>query len=138
MAGPGKLEARAVHGDLPLAVIGVQDDAGQGPCLDAVATAAQIRVSDTKTEDRWPLLGRRVAALRTLSMICTPLPASARVRGSLTLQPPPDHHGGSDLARVHQSGPALPGAVHADAQIEVTGRWPGYMPGPAQRRQASR
>jgi hypothetical protein len=34
---------------------------------------------------------------------------------------PPDHHGGSALAGVRQSGPALPGAVHADAQIEVIG-----------------
>lgn len=33
--------------------------------------------------------------------------------------------GGSGLAGVHPSGPALPGAVHADAQIEVVGRLPG-------------
>jgi hypothetical protein len=43
----------------------------------------------------------------------------------MQLQPPPDHCGGSGLAGVHQSGPALPGAVHADAQIEVAGRLPG-------------
>jgi hypothetical protein len=55
----------------------------------------------------------------------------------MRLQPPPDHHGGSDLARAHHSSPALPGAVHADAQIEVTGRWPGYVPGLGQRPQAS-
>jgi hypothetical protein len=35
------------------------------------------------------------------------------------------HRGGSGLAGVHQSGPALPGAVNADAQIEVIGRLPG-------------
>lgn len=38
------------------------------------------------------------------------------------LQPPPDHRGGSGLAGVHQGGPALPGAVPADAQIEVIER----------------
>jgi hypothetical protein len=38
----------------------------------------------------------------------------------MQLQPPPDHLGGSGLAAVHQSGPALSGAVHADARIEVT------------------
>jgi hypothetical protein len=43
----------------------------------------------------------------------------------MQLQPPPDHRGGSGLADMHQSGPALPGAVHADAQIEVIGRLPG-------------
>ncbi len=43
----------------------------------------------------------------------------------MQLQPPPDHRGGSGLAGAHQSGPALPGAVPADAQIEVIGRLPG-------------
>jgi hypothetical protein len=43
----------------------------------------------------------------------------------MQLQPPPDHRGGSGLAGVHQGGPALPGAVPADAQIEVIGRLPG-------------
>src|SRR5437867_1878992 len=37
----------------------------------------------------------------------------------MRLQPPPDHRGGSGLAGVLQSGPALSGAVRADAQIEV-------------------
>jgi len=51
----------------------------------------------------------------------------------MQLQPPPDHRGGSALADVHQSGLALPGAVHADAQIEVIGRlpvnaWPASFP----------
>jgi hypothetical protein len=43
----------------------------------------------------------------------------------MQLQPPPDHRGGSGLAGVHQSGPALPGAVHVDLQIEVVGGLPG-------------
>jgi hypothetical protein len=43
----------------------------------------------------------------------------------MQLQPPPGHRGGSGLAGVHQNGPALPGAVHADAQIEVIGRLAG-------------
>jgi len=43
----------------------------------------------------------------------------------MRLQPPTDHSGGSFLAGVYQSGPALPGAVHADAQIEVIGRLSG-------------
>jgi hypothetical protein len=43
----------------------------------------------------------------------------------MQLQPPPDHRGGSALAGVHHSGPALPGAVRADAQIEVIGGLPG-------------
>ena len=50
----------------------------------------------------------------------------------MQLQPPPDHRGGSGLAVVRQGGPALPGAVHADARIEVIGRLPGLMPGPGQ------
>jgi hypothetical protein len=43
----------------------------------------------------------------------------------MQLQPLPGHRGGSGLAGVHQSGTALPGAVHADAQIEVVEGLPG-------------
>jgi hypothetical protein len=51
--------------------------------------------------------------------------ASNCLRAVMKLQPPPDHRGGSGLAGVHQSSPALLGAVHADTQIEVVGRLPG-------------
>src|SRR6266581_9278597 len=40
---------------------------------------------------------------------------------ALQLQPPPEHRRGRDLARVHQRGPALPGPVHADAQVKAIG-----------------
>lgn len=54
--------------------------------------------------------------------------ASADAQPSCGWEPPPDHRGGSGLAGVPQSDPALPGAVHADAQIEVIGRLPGECP----------
>jgi hypothetical protein len=53
-----------------------------------------------------------------------PVMNEAPPRHIMQLQPPPDHRGGSGLAGARLSGPALPGAVHADAQIEVIGRLP--------------
>ena len=83
-AGPGKLEARAVHGDLP-AVLGLENEVGQGPCLDALTRTGQVRVTNVETERRWPLFGGRAAATGALSMLCTPLSAGAVVYGSLSL-----------------------------------------------------
>ncbi len=83
-AGSGKLEARAVHGDLP-AVMGLENEVGQGPCLDALTRTSQVWVTDVATERRWPLFGGRAAATGALSMLCTPLSAGAVVYGSLSL-----------------------------------------------------
>jgi hypothetical protein len=61
--------------------------------------------------------------------ICAPWPQPAQVLAvALQLQPPPEHRGGGDLAGVREGGPALPGAVHADAQVETAGRLPGERP----------
>ena len=84
-AGHGKLEARAVHGDLPAAVMGLQNEIGQGPCLDAVAQTDQIRISDITAEERWPLFHGRAAAIGAFSTICTPLAAGTAIYGSLSL-----------------------------------------------------
>jgi transcriptional regulator with GAF, ATPase, and Fis domain len=83
-AAPGRLEARAVHGDLP-AVLGLENEVGQGPCLEALTRTGQVRVTNVKTERRWPLFGSRAAATGALSMLCTPLSAGAVIYGCLSL-----------------------------------------------------
>ena len=70
---------------MPAAVMGLQNEIGQGPCLDAVAQTDQIRISDITAEERWPLFHGRAAAIGAFSTICTPLAAGTAIYGSLSL-----------------------------------------------------
>jgi len=83
--GLGRLDAKAVHGDLPPLLMGLQNDVGEGPCLEAVAQTSQVVVSEVSTETRWPLFSARVTSLGVGSMLCTPLAAHDRILGSLSL-----------------------------------------------------
>ena len=83
--GPQRLTARAVCGQLPPAVMGLQNDLGEGPCLTAVAQVDRVWVPDVARDRRWPRFASRAAALGVQSMVCTPLVLGTTVLGSLTL-----------------------------------------------------
>lgn len=83
--GPQRLAARAVRGDLPAALMGLQNQIGQGPCLTAVAQTEQVWVQNIVQDPRWPQFGPRAAALGAHAMICTPLLMGNTVLGSLSL-----------------------------------------------------
>lgn len=79
------LAARAVTGSLPPLVTGLQNELGQGPCLDALGQSGQVQVPDVVWDARWPLFAPRAAALGARGMICTPLAVGHTVWGSLSL-----------------------------------------------------
>lgn len=83
--GAGKLATRAVQGELPTRVMNLQNEIGEGPCLDAVTQTDQIWVPNTRQDTRWPQFGVRAAELGARSMICTPLVAGRTIIGSLTV-----------------------------------------------------
>jgi len=83
--GQQRLTARAVSGQLPPAVMGLQNDLGEGPCLSAVAQTDRVWVPDVARDPRWPRFASRAAAWGVRSMICTPLVLGTTVLGSLTL-----------------------------------------------------
>jgi len=84
-AGPRQLEALSVYGCLPPLVMGLQNEVGEGPCLEAVSHTSQVVVDDMRAETRWPVFSTRVQSLGVGSMICTPLTVENRVVGSLSL-----------------------------------------------------
>jgi len=84
-AGPRRLDARSVHGELPPMVMALQNDLGLGPCLDAVASTAQFVVSDVYSETRWPFFTEQIIATGLRSMLCTPLAVQGKCYGSLSL-----------------------------------------------------
>jgi hypothetical protein len=84
-AGPGRLEARATSGPLPPEIIALQNEFGEGPCLDAASQLGPVWVSDVAAESRWPLFTASATRLGVGSMMCTPLVAQDRTYGSLSL-----------------------------------------------------
>ena len=84
-AGPGRLEARATSGDLTPQVIGLQNEVGEGPCLEAVSHFGPVWVPDVAAEARWPQFTAAASQLGVGSMMCTSLVAQNRIYGSLSL-----------------------------------------------------
>jgi transcriptional regulator with GAF, ATPase, and Fis domain len=82
---PGQLEARAISGELTPQVIALQNEVGEGPCLDTVSQPGPVWVPDLPGETRWPQFSAAATRLGVGSMLCTPLVAQNRVYGSLSL-----------------------------------------------------
>ncbi|MEO7259785.1 MAG: GAF and ANTAR domain-containing protein [Jatrophihabitantaceae bacterium] len=85
LAGPGRLEACAVTGPVPPQVIALQNEVGEGPCLDAVKQLGVVWVTNVATETRWPRFAAAAIRLGVGSMMCTPLMVQDRIYGSLSL-----------------------------------------------------
>jgi transcriptional regulator with GAF, ATPase, and Fis domain len=83
--GPGRLEPRATSGELTPQVIGLQNEVGEGPCLDAVSHPGPVWAPDLPAETRWPRFTAAASRLGVGSMMCTSLVAQNRVYGSLSL-----------------------------------------------------
>src|SRR3954454_8129817 len=47
----------------------LQDETGQGPCLDSIWQQQTVRVDDLATDPRWPVLGPRAAERGLHSML---------------------------------------------------------------------
>jgi GAF domain-containing protein len=50
-----------------------QNQAGEGPCLDAIAHAAMVYADDLETDGRWPAFGPRAAGRGVRSALALPL-----------------------------------------------------------------
>ena len=83
--GRRQLDVSAANGDLPAALVAVQNEIRQGPTWDAVHQTEQILLSDALIDQRWPALITRIQPLGIRSVLCTPLSVQDEVFGSLTL-----------------------------------------------------
>jgi len=70
VVGRSRVEPRAWTSGLPKDLDLLQNEIGEGPCLDAVWEQHVVRVDDIRTEDRWPAFARRAAELGVGSMLC--------------------------------------------------------------------
>jgi len=85
VTGRRKVEPRAWTSELPKAIDGLQDELGEGPCLDAVWDEQVVRVDDVRTEQRWPRFAARAADLGAGSLMCFQLFVEGDNLGALNL-----------------------------------------------------
>jgi transcriptional regulator with GAF, ATPase, and Fis domain len=114
-AGPGRLEARATAGEQTPRIIALQNEVGEGPCLEAVSHPGPVWVPDLSQEPRWPLFTAAATRLGVGSMMCTSLVAQTRIYGSLSLA----------SARPHafdEESQALATVFAANATIALAGQ----------------
>ncbi len=79
------MQSRAWTSDLPRSVDALQEELGQGPCLDAVWEHPVVRVDDVRSDERWPQFSGRAAELGAGSMMCFQLSVEGDVLGALNL-----------------------------------------------------
>jgi GAF domain-containing protein len=84
-AGPGLLDGRSAVGDLAPLVLKLQNQIGEGPCLDAVTQPAQLLVTDLRSDARWPVFAAQAVRWELRSVLCTPMLVGRNTVGSLTL-----------------------------------------------------
>lgn len=76
---------RAATGELPRAVDQAQYELGEGPCLDSLYRHRTVRLSDLKTEQRWPRFVVKARELGVGSMLAVQLFVEGGNLGALNL-----------------------------------------------------
>jgi GAF domain-containing protein len=75
----------AATGDLARWFDSLQNETGDGPCLDAMWKQQTVRVNDLAADPRWPVLGPRAGARGVGSMLCLQLFVHEDTLGALDL-----------------------------------------------------
>ena len=80
-----RVYSAAATDDLAKGFDALQDETGEGPCMDALWNQETVRVDDLGSDSRWPVLGPRAAERGIGSMLCLQLFAHHDTLGSLDL-----------------------------------------------------
>lgn len=83
--GRRKVTSQAPSSELARTVDAIQDEVGEGPCLDAVYEQKTVRVTDMATEARWPRFARRACRAGAGSMLAFQLYVEGDNLGALNL-----------------------------------------------------
>lgn len=81
----GEFIPRASTGEPPLRLDRLQQELGDGPCVNAARYQSIVRIEDTGRDDRWPEFSMEAARLNVRSMLCVPLWIDERSLGALSL-----------------------------------------------------
>ncbi|WP_158021343.1 GAF and ANTAR domain-containing protein [Mycolicibacterium chubuense] len=81
----GRFVPQVVRGAAPPRLDALQQETGEGPCVDASRDQVTVDIDDMTTESRWPEFTRLAIELSVGSMLCLPLWINDRRLGSLSL-----------------------------------------------------
>ncbi|WP_138756873.1 GAF and ANTAR domain-containing protein [Modestobacter altitudinis] len=79
------VSSAAATSDRPRQFDALQDETGQGPCMDALYEQQTIRSDDVVNDERWPDLTARAADIGVASMLCLQLFVQGDNLGALNL-----------------------------------------------------
>lgn len=79
------IESRAASGELPRQVDRLQEDTGEGPCMDAAYEERIVHVPDFRYEDRWPRFAPAALEAGATSMLAFQLYTDGDVLGALNV-----------------------------------------------------
>ncbi|GAB3232288.1 GAF and ANTAR domain-containing protein [Kineococcus gypseus] len=80
-----EITSAAVTGEVPRRFDQLQQEVGQGPCLDAMYEHETVRVDDLAGEARWPELARRWGEVGVRSALCLQLFVRGQDLGALNV-----------------------------------------------------
>jgi GAF domain-containing protein len=83
--GRRRVEPRAATAERAGRLDKLQEELGEGPCLDAVWEHEVVRVDDVRTEQRWPRFCTRAAEMGVVSMMCLQLFVDGDQLGAMNL-----------------------------------------------------
>ncbi len=81
----GRLVPQATAGRAPLHLDLYQQQAGEGPCIEAARRQIVIRIDDTRSDPRWPGFMTQARQHDVLSQLCIPLWVDEQCLGTLSL-----------------------------------------------------
>ncbi len=68
----GELNPRASTGEVPLLLYRLQQELGDGPCINAAMHQSIFRIEDIGQDERWPEFCAEAARPSVRSMLCVP------------------------------------------------------------------
>lgn len=83
--GRRKVSSRAASSELPQVVDALQEQTGQGPCIDAAYEHLTVRVADMASEQRWPQFTARALEAGAAGMLSIQLYVEGDNLGALNL-----------------------------------------------------
>ncbi|MVA77762.1 ANTAR domain-containing protein [Auraticoccus sp. F435] len=115
--GRRKVRSLAPSSDLARHIDTLQEELGEGPCLDAAFQQETVRVPDLAAEDRWPRFAARANAAGAASMLTLQLYVEGDNLGALNLYSTRAHAFGDESEHVGLYVASHAAIAFADAQL---------------------